>query len=189
MAEPSDWVRRWSHLAPPGGSVLDVACGSGRHVRWFAARGHAVTALDQDADATAGLANLAEVVLADIEAGPWPLGDRRFDVVVVTNYLWRPLLPVIVDRVAEGGLLLYETFAMGNGGFGRPRNPDFLLREGELLAAAQGLRVVAYEHGFLPDPPRLVQRLVARRPRENGPDPLRHELLETPDSPAPSQGE
>ena len=189
MAEPSDWVRRWSHLAPARGTVLDVACGSGRHVRWFAARGHAVTALDRDAEATAGLGDVAEVVLADIEAGPWPLAGRRFDTVVVTNYLWRPLLPVIVESVAEGGLLLYETFAIGNGGFGRPRNPEFLLHEGELLAAAKGLRVVAYEHGFLPEPPRLVQRLAARRPHVNGPDPLRRELLETPDSPASSEGE
>lgn len=159
--EPSAWVRRWSHLLPVGATVLDVACGRGRHVRWFAERGALVTAVDRDAAALAPLADMAEIVAADLEAGPWPLAGRRFDAVVVTNYLWRPLLPTLVASVADGGVLVYETFAVGQETVGRPSNPDFLLRPGELLEAARGLRVVAYEDGLLEAPPRFVQRLVA----------------------------
>ena len=162
-ADVSAWVRRWSHLVAPGATVLDLACGPGRHVRWFAARGCRVTGVDRDAAALQALAAVAEVVVADIEHGPWPLPQRRFDAVVVTNYLWRPLLPTIVDSVAEAGVLIYETFGIGQAGIGKPSNPDFLLAPGELLAAARGLRVVAYEDGFTDAPPRFVQRIVAVR--------------------------
>jgi SAM-dependent methyltransferase len=160
---PSPWVARWSHLVPPGGRVLDVACGSGRHVRWFAARGHAVIGVDRDASATDPLHAVATIVLADIEAGPWPFAGRTFDAVVVTNYLWRPLLPAIAAAVAPGGVLIYETFAQGNEGVGKPSRPDFLLQPGELLRATPGLRVVAYEDGFLDAPARFVQRICALR--------------------------
>ncbi len=159
----SPWVQRWSHLVPAQGTVLDVACGSGRHVRWFAERGCRVTAVDRDAAATEPLRKVAEIVVADIEQGPWPVAGRRFDAVVVTNYLWRALLPTLIDSVADGGVLLYETFAEGNQTVGKPSNPDFLLRPGELLRAAAGLRVVAYEDGFLEAPPRFVQRITAVR--------------------------
>ena len=167
--EPSPWIRRWSALLPPGARVLDVACGSGRHLAWLGAAGHRVCGVDRDAAAleTARgrpVATEAELVHADIESAPWPLPGRRFDAVVVTNYLWRPLLPTLVASVAPGGLLLYETFAVGNETVGRPSNPDFLLRPGELLEAVRGaLRVVAYEDGFLAPPPRFVQRIAARR--------------------------
>ncbi|MBX3622446.1 MAG: class I SAM-dependent methyltransferase [Rhizobacter sp.] len=161
--QASAWVQRWSHLVKEGGTVLDVACGSGRHVTWFAARGCQVTALDRDAAALEPLRPLAEVIVADIEAGPWPLAGRRFDAVVVTNYLWRPLLPTIVGSLADGGVLLYETFAVGHQTVGRPSNPDFLLRPGELLEAAHGLTVVAFEDGFLDAPPRFVQRIAVAR--------------------------
>lgn len=162
LAAPSAWIQRWSHLVSPGATVLDVACGSGRHVRWFAGQGCRVTALDRDEAAVLPLGDCAEVVVADIEQGPWPLGERRFDAVVVTNYLWRPLLPLLVERVAPGGVLIYETFAAGNETLGRPANPDFLLRRGELLEAVRGkLRVVGYEDGYTEPPPRFVQRLVA----------------------------
>jgi SAM-dependent methyltransferase len=160
---PSAWVQRWSHLVPTGASVLDVACGSGRHVRWFAARGCRVTGVDRDAAALAGLAPIAETCVADLEGAPWPLPGRRFDAVVVTNYLWRALLPMIVASVAEGGVLIYETFSAGNASVGKPSNPLFLLQAGELLNAAVGLRVVAYEDGFLDGPARFVQRIVAVR--------------------------
>lgn len=160
---PSPWVQRWSALLPQGASVLDVACGSGRHLRWFAQRGCAVTGVDRDAAAVEPLKPLGEVVVADIENGPWPFVGRRFDAVVVTNYLWRPLLPAIVACVAEGGVLIYETFAAGNETVGKPSRPDFLLRPGELLQASAGLRVIAYEDGFLADPDRYVQRLAAVR--------------------------
>ena len=161
-AAPSAWVQRFAELIRPGGSVLDVACGSrGRHLRWLAAAGHAVTGVDRDAAALAALHGLAELVVADVENGPWPLPDRRFDAVVVTNYLWRPLLPRLAAALAEGGVLIYETFAHGQASIGKPARPDFLLQPGELLRAFAGLRVVAYEDGFEESPARYVQRLVA----------------------------
>jgi SAM-dependent methyltransferase len=161
---PSPWVQRWSHLVPAGATVLDVACGSGRHVRWFAGRGCRVTALDRDEAAVRPLQDCAEVVVADIEQGAWPLGERRFDTVLVTHYLWRPLLPLLIERVAPGGLLIYETFAFGNQTVGRPSNPAFLLRPGELLEAVQGrLRPLGYEDGYADAPPRYLQRLAAVR--------------------------
>ena len=160
---PSPWVQRWSHLLPAGGEVLDLACGHGRHMRWFAARGHRVVGVDRSPEAIAALAGVGESVVADIESGPWPLPGRRFAGVVVTNYLWRALLPVIVDSVAPGGVLLYETFASGNETVGKPSRPDFLLQPGELLRACEGLRVVAFEDGFLDSPERFVQRIAAVR--------------------------
>lgn len=174
---PSPWVRRWSHLVPEGGSVLDVACGAGRHLRWFAGRGHAVTGVDRSPEAMAAIAGLGQAVLADIENGPWPFAGQHFDAVVVTNYLWRPLLPTIVDSVAEGGTLIYETFATGNESVGKPSRPDFLLQPGELLRACNGLHVVAYEDGFCDHPERFVQRIAAlrKRPAADAP-PARHSL-------------
>ncbi|HET9976288.1 MAG TPA: class I SAM-dependent methyltransferase [Burkholderiaceae bacterium] len=160
---PSGWILRWAHLVAPGGTVLDVACGSGRHLRWFAARGFRVTGVDRDAAATTSLQGSGRIVTADIENGPWPFAGETFDAVVVTNYLWRPLMPTLIASVADGGVLIYETFALGNEVFGKPSNPAFLLRPGELLEHARGLQVVAYEDGVLVDPPRRVQRLVARR--------------------------
>jgi len=173
---PSPWVQRWTHLVPDGGTVLDVACGSGRHVRWFYGHRCRVTGVDRDAAALASLAGIAETVVADIENGPWPFPGRRFDAVVVTNYLWRPLLPTLVDSLAEGGVLLYETFVAGNETIGKPSNPDFLLRPQELLQAASTLRVVAFEDGFLPDPERFVQRIAAVREGPAKPAPTRYPL-------------
>ena len=99
---PSAWVRRWSHLVPGGGAVLDVACGHGRHLRWFAQRGHPVTGVDRDPEAIAAIQGLGRAVQADIENGPWPFEGQRFAGVVVTNYLWRSLMPHLLDSVAEG---------------------------------------------------------------------------------------
>jgi SAM-dependent methyltransferase len=152
----------------PGACVLDVACGSGRHVRWFAQRGCRVTGVDRDAAALAPLAGIAETIEADIENGAWPLAGRRFDAVVVTNYLWRPLLPVIVESVDAGGVLVYETFAVGNETVGKPSNPHFLLRPGELLHSVAPLRIVAFEDGFLTAPERYVQRVAAVRESQAG---------------------
>lgn len=160
----SPWVRRWAANLKPGSTVLDVACGTGRHARFLAELGHSVTGVDRDAAALKGLEGvpgITELVLADIETGPWPFEGRQFDCVLVTNYLWRELLPKIVAAVAPGGTLIYETFAQGNQTFGKPSNPDFLLRPRELLTAATGLRVLAYEDGFLPSPERFVQRIAA----------------------------
>ena len=174
-AEASAWVRRWSHLVPQAATVLDVACGSGRHVRWFADRGCRVTGVDRDAAAMGPLGALAEVSEADLENAPWPLPGRQFDAVIVTNYLWRALFPALLASLNEGGVLIYETFAQGNQSVGKPSNPDFLLRPGELLQATQGLRVVAYEDGFLDPPPRFVQRIAAVR-EVPAPQPARYPL-------------
>jgi SAM-dependent methyltransferase len=148
--------------------VLDVACGSGRHLQWFAARGHSVVGVDQSIAAAAAEVPTAQLVQADIENGPWPLrgvtDPRQFGAVVVTNYLWRPLLPTLLQSLAPGGLLLYETFAAGNETVGRPARPDFLLQPGELLRVCAGMQVVAYENGFLDNPARFVQRIAAFAP-------------------------
>ncbi len=164
---PSAWVQRWTHLVRPGGTVLDVACGHGRHMRWFAGRGHAVTGVDRSPEAIAAVASLGEAHVADIENGPWPLlhgsQPRSFDAVVVTNYLWRALFPTLLNSLAPGGVLLYETFAAGNESVGKPSRPDFLLQPGELLRHCSGLRVVAYEDGYLAQPERYVQRIAAVR--------------------------
>ena len=181
--EASAWVQRWSHLVAPGATLLDVACGSGRHLRWFAQRGCRVTGVDRDEAALALSRDIAQTVLADIESGPWPLAGRRFDAIVVTNYLWRALLPTLVGSVADGGVLVYETFSAGNESVGKPSNPKFLLQPGELLRAAQGLRVVAFEEGFATDPDRFVQRLVAVRERAAEGLPARYRLQSRPGLP------
>ena len=165
--QASEWVLRWSYLIPPGATLLDLACGSGRHSRWFAARGVRVTGVDQDPQAVAAAAAVGEGLLADLENATWPLPGRRFDAVIVTNYLHRPLLPHIVASVAPGGLLVYETFAQGQETIGRPSRPEFLLAPGELLQACAGLHTVAYEDGWR-QPPRRVQRIVARRAPADG---------------------
>ena len=181
FAPPSDWVVRWTPLLPPAARVLDVACGHGRHVHWLARAGHHVTAIDRDPALLAPLAALATPLVADLEADPWPLPGRRFDAVVVTNYLWRALFPALKAAVAPGGLLIYETFAQAHAALGRPRRPEFLLRPGELIdvlrdgepagqagsSPSEKWHVIAFEEGRLPArgdvPEREVQRIVARR--------------------------
>ncbi|MEO5373857.1 MAG: class I SAM-dependent methyltransferase [Alphaproteobacteria bacterium] len=180
LTAPSPWVVRFSGLLDAGATVLDVACGGGRHTRLLLERGHRVTAVDRDASFVADLAGhpgLA-IVEADLEDGaPWPFAGRHFDAVVVTNYLHRPLFPALIAAVAPGGLLIYETFARGNERFTRPRNPDHLLEPGELLRVTEGrLQVVAYEHGHLDTPrPAVAQRLCATRSLE--PQPLNPQPL------------
>jgi SAM-dependent methyltransferase len=163
---PSPWVARFASLVPPG-DVLDLAAGGGRHSRLFRARDHAVVAVDRD---TRALAEIAAgdpgltVITSDLEApgAVWPTGDRRFAGIVVTNYLHRPLFPAIRGALAPGGALIYETFAVGNERFGKPDNPAFLLRPGELLELARGMLVVAYENLEIAEPrPALVQRIAA----------------------------
>ena len=150
---------------PRSGAVLDLACGGGRHLRHFRARGHAVIGVDVDIRGVADLAGQpdVEIVAADIEGGPWPFPDRQFAAVVVTNYLHRPLFPTLLDALVPGGLLLYETFAIGNARYGRPSSPAFLLKSGELLDLARGrLQIVAYEHGEVSSPKAaIVQRIAA----------------------------
>jgi SAM-dependent methyltransferase len=172
-ANPAPWIMRFAPLVRTGAAVLDLACGQGRHVRFFLDRGHPVTAVDIDASGLADLEGRAglEIVRADLEDGsPWPLSGRRFGAVVVVNYLWRPLFPVILESVGPRGVLLYETFAEGHEELGRPTDPDFLLRPGELLEVVGGeLQVVAYEHGRLEHPrPAIKQRICALRDHSPG---------------------
>ncbi|MDM7977919.1 MULTISPECIES: class I SAM-dependent methyltransferase [Thalassospira] len=146
---PSDWVTR--HCPPchaTGGTALDLACGKGRHSFWLADQGWQVTALDRDlSDTGTGENTGIEWIEANLESGPWPLGDRQFDLVVVVNYLHRPLFENLRDAVKSGGTLLYETFMIGNEAFGRPRSPEFLLHPGELPNAFSGWKINAFEQG------------------------------------------
>ncbi len=162
---PSPWVCRFAPLICSGGLVLDVACGGGRHARYLAGLGLRVEAVDRDTAAMQALADVAGVTtrLADLEQGPWPYSGRRFDAIIVTNYLHRPLLPRLPGALADAGVLIYETFAAGNERYGRPSNPDFLLKPGELLEFARGrLRVIAYEDLQVELPkPAMIQRLCA----------------------------
>lgn len=165
---PSPWVQRFVPQIARDGEILDLACGRGRHARWLAGEGWRVEAVDRDSAALAGLAGVAgvRVRVADLEHGAWPYAGRHFAGIVVTNYLHRPLLPLIEEALGEGGMLIYETFMVGNERFGRPSNPDFLLRPQELLevARAAGLRVLAFEEGEVTTPkPAMVQRIAALR--------------------------
>ena len=166
---PSPWIARFAHLVPVGARVLDVACGFGRHARFFAARGAQVLAVDRDAAALATLAGMTGIAIlqADLEGEPWPLGGQRVDASGVSHYLHRPLFPQLRAALDPDGTLLYETFAQGNEAHGRPSNPDFLLRPGELLAwataAPEAFTVVAFEQGRvdLDGRPAVMQRLAA----------------------------
>lgn len=161
---PSSWIATWAGLVPPGATVLDLAAGKGRHTAFFAARGHRVTAVDRDVSALAA-SDTVEVIAADLEDGsPWPLAERRFGAIVVTNYLHRPLFPALFAALQPGGILLYETFMEGNERFGRPNRPDFLLKDGELLDLVRGrFSVTAYEARMISQPKMaMVQRIAAR---------------------------
>ncbi len=198
----SPWVARWAHLVPrnvaddaTGGRVLDVACGAGRHLMHFLRQNRAVAGIDIARTAIELIASKlsaeersrCQLIEADIENGPWPLttqgaqgaqGVQKFAGVIVTNYLWRPLLPTILQSVAPGGVLIYETFATGNETVGKPSRPDFLLQPGELLRVCSegGLRVIAYEDGFSEQPDRFMQRIVAVRENSASISPARYAL-------------
>ena len=162
---PSAWVTRWADRVPAGGRVLDLACGRGRHARYLATRGHPVEAVDRDPALLAKLAGIPGVTTrcADLEGGPWPYEGEHFKGIVVTNYLHRPLFPHLLAALATEGVLIYETFAAGNERHGRPSNPAFLLKPGELLDWVRGrLKVLAYEDLYVADPkPAVVQRICA----------------------------
>lgn len=181
---PSPWVRRWAGLIQPRGSVLDLACGYGRHARYLAALGFAVVAVDRDPAALATLESLGgiEARLADLEGAPWPFAAARFDGVVVTNYLHRPLFGNLVASLRAGGVLIYETFAAGNEEYGRPSNPEFLLRPNELLQSVEPLALVAFEQGMVATPkPAVIQRVCAMRTG------LGHAPLDVSVQPAPER--
>jgi SAM-dependent methyltransferase len=143
------------------GTVLDVASGGGRHSRLFLKRGLQVVAIDREPQNIPG----ARFIQADLEDGsPWPLAGERFEGIVVTNYLHRPLFPTLAESLAPGGVLIYETFMLGNERFGKPSNPDFLLRPGELLETFRDLTVKGFEEGSVGEPkPAMIQRLCAVR--------------------------
>jgi len=172
ITEPSPWVVRFAPLVKPGGEVLDLACGGGRHGRYLLERGGNVTLLDRNTGAVGDLQDHpnASVIEADMEQGDpvftghGPLAGRNFDGVVVVNYLYRPLLGDLLSAIKPGGVLIYETFARGNERFTRPRNPDHLLMSGELLEIVKGrMQVVAYEHGIVEKGPipGVIQRICA----------------------------
>lgn len=160
---------QYSHLIPPGGRVLDVASGAGRNAVWLAQQGFRVTAVDRDAEALAILANLApraETQVHDLEQDGWPYSSERFDAIVVCRYLHRPLLPYLVQNLAHGGVLIYETFMQGHEQYGRPKNTDFLLKNNELFDFFKPMmKIVAYEEGLLqlPPNPAILQRIAAVR--------------------------
>ena len=164
---PSVWVVRFAGLIPDGSRVLDLACGQGRHTRLMIQLGHQVLAVDRDEEKLLQVASQPGVTTlgADLETGPWPLENESFHGIVVSNYLHRPLLPRLVDVLEKDGILIYDTFAVGNEVYGRPSNPDYLLRPGELLNAfCPPLHAVAYEHGYTRKPEQAVrQRLCAAR--------------------------
>ena len=174
LEPPSSWVKRWAHLLPLSkkldandsadiADVLDLACGHGRHMQYLFGLGHKVLGVDRNAEALKTASQWGDTLLADIENAAWPLEGRTFKAVVVTNYLWRELFPKILNSLAEGGVLIYETFSQGNEAFGKPSRPEFLLQSGELLVRCKGLRIVAFEEGWMPSPDRLIQRVVAIR--------------------------
>jgi len=164
--DPSPWIERHLALVPAGGHILDLAAGGGRHAVLARDRGYRVTAIDRDLSALSVLDGI-EAIGFDLEIGAdLPFAPRSFDGLIVTNYLWRPLMAALPGLLRPGGAALYETFALGQERFGRPSNPDFLLKSGELLDWARGrLRVVAYEDLELPPPrPARVQRIAAVTP-------------------------
>jgi SAM-dependent methyltransferase len=173
---PSPWIVRFAPLVSRGARVLDLACGRGRHARYFAARGARVLAVDRDADALAALAAVPgiEARVVDLETAAWPFGAERFDAIVAVNYLHRPLLAHLIASLADAGVLLYETFALGNAAYGKPSKPDFLLAPGELLELARGrLTVIAFEQGLVAgDSPAVIERLAAVAPSRGWPVPL-----------------
>lgn len=170
-AAPSPWIARFAPLIPPGGEVLDLACGGGRHARLLAGLGYRVEAVDRDADALATLDGVANVTTrcADLENGPWPYYASAFDGIVISRYLWRPLFPQIFNCLAEGGVLIIETFMEGQQLYGKPSNPAFLLRPGELLElVGKRFTVVAFEQGETMEKDagrQVIQRICVRRGR------------------------
>lgn len=163
---PSAWVIRHAALIARGARVLDLAAGRGRQSIYLASRGAHVIAVDRDASALASFAATRGVTtrVADLETDTWPLAGERFDAIVCVHYLYRPRLADLLGLLVEDGVLIYETFATGNEAYGRPSNPDYLLRDGELLAlVCDRMSVVAFEQGLTAQygTSAVVQRIAA----------------------------
>ncbi len=165
LLDPSPWLRRFTPILPKEGVILDMACGAGRHALYLAQLGYQVLAVDRDiASLSLSKLPLIDLEAHDLEGEFWPLQNRQFSGIVVTNYLYRPYLNFLPKMLVEGGVLIYETFALGNAQFGKPSNPDFLLQPGELLALAahHDLKVLAYEDIYIEHPkPAMIQRICA----------------------------
>ncbi|WP_255533548.1 bifunctional 2-polyprenyl-6-hydroxyphenol methylase/3-demethylubiquinol 3-O-methyltransferase UbiG [Polynucleobacter sp. es-MAR-4] len=176
IADASPWVRRFAPAISPDGMVLDLACGAGRHTALLKSLGLTVLAVDRDISAMNSLQGATvQAQELELEGSDWPLLGRQFSGIVVTNYLYRPFLDELPKMLGEGGVLIYETFADGNAQFGKPSNPNFLLKPGELLALAarSGLKVIAYEDIYLDHPkPAVVQRICAVKGHLKGCIPL-----------------
>ena len=161
---PSPWVVRHAPSIRAGGKVLDLACGSGRHACFLAGLGYSVLAVDRDAEALAAMPATPAVITRqlDLEGEDWPLAGQMFDGIVVTNYLWRPRLPDVLALLAPGGVLIYETFMLGNAAYGKPSNPAFLLQTGELrqIAVAVGLREIDYTEGYVASPKPAMRQAI-----------------------------
>lgn len=165
IGAPSQWVVEHAPLIRKGGRVLDLACGSGRHALWLAGQDYQVDAVDRDAQAVAGMQGMANisVSITDIETGHWPEIDQRYDGIVVSRYLFRPLLSKLTEMLNPDGVLIYETFMLGNERYGRPSNPDYLLQPDELkMVYAPLLKIYAFEQGKVDEPvPAMTQRICA----------------------------
>lgn len=178
LDQPSKWIERFASLIPASSRqlpILDLACGSGRHTRYLLGMGHSVLAVDRNSEALSLIdlginedsKNRLETQVLDLEGEVWPLGQSCFSAVIVTNYLYRPRLSELLAAVAPGGIVIYETFAQGNEAFGKPSNPDFLLKPHELLSWVQAnkeFQIIAFEQGIVTEnKPASIQRICAVR--------------------------
>jgi SAM-dependent methyltransferase len=187
LLTPSPWIMHWAHLLKSQSTVLDLACGNGRHSIYLAGLGHRVLGIDRaptisnsDIPRNENCGSI-DIKTADLELkNTWPLEGLLFDAIIVTNYLWRPHWPNMLCNLAPGGILMVETFAIGNEQYGKPSNPQFLLRQGELLNMTQSLNIIGYEHGVVNTPRKVVQRIVAQRPSNNPSAAQAHPLYPSP---------
>lgn len=165
LEKPSPWIVKHAPLIAKEGRVLDLACGNGRHAICLAKQGYRVDAIDRDAQALSSMLGVDNInaSIADFEAGGWPDSERRYDGLIVSRYLYRPLLLTLAEMLNPGGVLIYETFMMGNEHYGKPSNPDFLLQPDELLEVySPALTIVAFEQGEQKTPrPAVMQRICA----------------------------
>jgi len=167
LEKPSPWIVKYAPLIPKAGRVLDLACGNGRHAIWLVKQGYQVDAIDRDAQVVSSMEGMdnINVFVADLEAGDWPHSDRKYDGLIVSRYLYRPLLHTLPAMLNPGGVLIYETFMVGNERYGKPSNPDFLLLPNELFEIySPVLNIIAFEQGEETMPrPAVMQRICAAK--------------------------